>query len=347
MIGYDEKRKTYFVQYKWKDESTGKWHTTMKRGFRLKREAAAYEADIKLNGSDQTGSITFRQMEERYEASNQITKEQSAKRMRYFTIRCNSFLDKPISKISKQMLEQWRTDLLADDKYATRTKNETISFVKSVFRYASELYGIPNNAAFLKSGKMTDEEIMHEEKEVWTVEQFEQFLRCVDLPIYRLFFEFLYWTGCRRGEALALQKDDVQGNTVFIHASTKHFKNGLKPTKTRTNRRIVMDDTLCRHITPLLSEPGNFLFGGERSLSITTVQRKFDQAKKKAGLNDGVTIHCLRHSHATWLINHGVNIVAVSKRLGHADIETTLKTYAHLLTESDMLMMDIINKNHK
>ena len=55
-----------------------------------------------------------------------------------------------------------------------------------------------------------------------------------------------------------------------------------------------------------------------------------------------ICIHDLRHSHATWLINSGVNIVAVSKRLGHASINQTLKTYTHLLQKTNDEMMDTI-----
>ena len=44
------------------------------------------------------------------------------------------------------------------------------------------------------------------------------------------------------------------------------------------------------------------------------------------------------------LINNGVNIVAVSKRLGHASVEQTLKTYTHLLKDTDKEMMNKINK---
>ncbi|MBR5340655.1 MAG: tyrosine-type recombinase/integrase [Erysipelotrichaceae bacterium] len=44
-----------------------------------------------------------------------------------------------------------------------------------------------------------------------------------------------------------------------------------------------------------------------------------------------IRIHDFRHSHATNLINDGVNIVAVSKRLGHSDITQTFNTYTHLL----------------
>ena len=52
MIGYDEKRKTYFVQYQVKDPLTGKWNTRKKRGFKLKRDAAQYEATVKIEKTD-------------------------------------------------------------------------------------------------------------------------------------------------------------------------------------------------------------------------------------------------------------------------------------------------------
>ncbi|WP_371832614.1 tyrosine-type recombinase/integrase [Grylomicrobium aquisgranensis] len=67
---------------------------------------------------------------------------------------------------------------------------------------------------------------------------------------------------------------------------------------------------------------------------------------EKSGVQK-IRMYDLRHSHATWLINHGVNIVAVSKRLGHASIEQTLKTYTHLLESTDNEMMKIINSEKK
>lgn len=43
-----------------------------------------------------------------------------------------------------------------------------------------------------------------------------------------------------------------------------------------------------------------------------------------------ITIHEFRHSHASVLCNAGVNIKEIARRLGHSDVETTLKTYSHL-----------------
>lgn len=346
MIGYDKKRKTYYVQYKWKD-GLGKWHTTMKRGFPLKKEAQLYEAKMLTDTQTTAGNLTFKEINERFCDANQVSDEQRRKREVAFEKRFTDYYEKPIKKITKAQLDLWRSNLLQDNSYSTRIKNATIGFVKSVFTYASELYDIPNTASFLKSGKFTNEEIMNQEKPVWTVEQFNEFLDTFDdNNIYKLFFETLYWTGMRRGEAMALQKSDFDGKGINIHSSIKHFKNGLKPTKTRQSRYILLDDKLIKDIQPLLNVDGDFLFGGKRSLPISNIQREFANAKEQAGLKDKVTIHCLRHSHATWLINNGANIVAVSKRLGHSSIQTTLKTYAHLLQETDSQMMDLINNNH-
>lgn len=92
-----------------------------------------------------------------------------------------------------------------------------------------------------------------------------------------------------------------------------------------------------------MDEKGNFIFGGEHSLSPTTIDNYFKKGIKVSGVKP-IRLHDLRHSHATWLINNGVNIVAVSKRLGHASIEQTLKTYTHLLKSSEDELLAKINE---
>ncbi|WP_369682580.1 tyrosine-type recombinase/integrase [Leptotrichia trevisanii] len=51
----------------------------------------------------------------------------------------------------------------------------------------------------------------------------------------------------------------------------------------------------------------------------------------------------MRHSHASYLLHKNVNIVAISKRLGHENIKTTLNTYSHLLPESQNFLVNILN----
>jgi integrase len=57
----------------------------------------------------------------------------------------------------------------------------------------------------------------------------------------------------------------------------------------------------------------------------------------------GLTFHCLRHSHASQLIHEGVDIVTISKRLGHAKPDITLRVYSHLFQKDDAIAAAAIN----
>ena len=336
----DKKRGTYYVSYSVKDYETGKFRHVTKRGFLTQKEAKQWERENYGTVQVRNKERTFKEVSLLWESACQASLEVQQKHKQAFEKRFAAFQDRAIESITKADLIQWRMDL-AEMEYGTRTKNSTISYVKGVFKFANDMYGTPDNAKMLKSLKMSDDETM-KEMEVWTPAEFQRFLSVVDDPVYKCYFEFLFWTGCRRGEALALQKNDVSDGFATIRYSQRNRNKGLKPTKTKQVRRIQLDDQLWRDICPLLAEPGPYVFGGEKALTPNALNRYFNQKIDEAGVKR-IRIHDLRHSHATWLINSGVNIVAVSKRLGHSNIEQTLKTYTHLLQQTDIQMMSTIN----
>lgn len=344
MIGYDEIRKTYFVQIKYRDPITLKQRSKKKRGFKTKREAKIYEAEA-IQQSTQSDELTFEQVARQWENYALPSKEQIRRHQVAFERRFTDLYKRPIKSITREQLIEWRAKLAASDLCGTKVKNDTIAFVKGVFHYYSTVYNVIDDSIILKSLKKSDEEIM-KEMNVWTVDEFNQFLSCVDSPLYALFFETLFWTGARRGEIMALQKSDFDGNWLNIHASIKHFINGLNPTKTKQSRKVWIDDDLKNKLQSLLSVEGNFLFGGVTSLPIRQIQSRFIKAIQLSGVKK-IRLHDLRHSHATILINGGVNIVAVSKRLGHASIEQTLQTYTHLLKNTDEFLNKTIEKMRK
>lgn len=86
------------------------------------------------------------------------------------------------------------------------------------------------------------------------------------------------------------------------------------------------------------------MFGITRPYPETSVSRKKNLAIKKSGVKK-IRIHDFRHSHATLLINQGMNIVAVSKRLGHSDVNITLKIYTHLLEENNEKITNLLTKS--
>lgn len=83
--------------------------------------------------------------------------------------------------------------------------------------------------------------------------------------------------------------------------------------------------------------------GGERPLRDTTIDKKNRQFAKEAEL-PRITIHEFRHSHASLLINNGVVIQEVSRRLGHSTVEQTWNVYSHLYPNQEEKALEILNK---
>lgn len=334
----DKKRGTWYININYIDELTGNYKSKRIRGFESKREAQFEEVEYLKKNALHVETNSFRKALEMYldhtEASPTTRQMKTGWIERYFP-----YIDKPIEKITKPMLVEWRTSL-NKSVLATRTKNRGMQYVKSIFAFYSDLYGVVDNGKILKTFKLQKED--KEEMDVWTIDEFNQFIEYVDLPVYKAFFTFLFWSGCRRGEALALCKDDIQGNNIHISKAIKHFEHGFLPLKTDSSERTIqIDDETLEMMKPFIEHANPFIFGETRSLGIATVQRHFDEAIKLSGVKK-IRIHDLRHSHATMLINNGVNIVAVSKRLGHSTINQTLKTYTHLLDKTNEEMMNQI-----
>lgn len=65
-------------------------------------------------------------------------------------------------------------------------------------------------------------------------------------------------------------------------------------------------------------------------------QRYFNKMLAEAGIDNGFTIHCMRHTHATLLLKNGVNAKVVSQRLGHSSVNITLNIYAHVLDDMEI-----------
>ena len=97
------------------------------------------------------------------------------------------------------------------------------------------------------------------------------------------------------------------------------------------------DDLDCDFVFVVTKAPGKGKIGNP--LSYQTVNSLFRRLAKKTGIE--VNPHLLRHTHATELIRAGWDMSYVQKRLGHADIQTTVNTYVHLSNE------DLMNEYNK
>lgn len=339
----DARRRTYYVSYYTKDSVTGARKHVTKRGFSTRRDAVKWEETQKTSG-DRSTAVTFAEMDELYIAFKNPKRDSTKQQERYrVQTYMESFKDKPVDRITKAELARWYSDLIALD-CSVQVKNYCIYLVKGIFKFASDLYDIPNPSGHLKKIKAPAKK----EYDTWTPEEFSRFAEAVPNPVYRSFFVFMYYTGTRRGEAMAVRASDIDPDamTVRIEHQIKYAEEGFKSLKTDSSARVLrLPEKLWSVIRPLYercTEDAPFLFGGERCLAITSIQREFTKGIKASGVKQ-IRLHDLRHSFATNAINSGANIVAVSKYLGHSTINQTLETYTHLLQKTDEEMVKKMN----
>ena len=162
-----------------------------------------------------------------------------------------------------------------------------------------------------------------------------------------VFLATVYSCGLRLQEALFLEVSDIDSHRMLIHVQRgKGAKDRFVP---------LPDDTLIllrkywkthRHprlLFPALGRGHNKAPRSDFPMAIDSVQGAFRRAKFAAGIKKRrVSIHTLRHSYATHLLESGLNIRVIQEYLGHAQLETTM-VYLHLTQKGHEDAISIIN----
>lgn len=309
-----------------------------KSGFRTADAAKAWELQHKGNLAAGT-SQTFAEMFEAMSHVNRANETTTATRRQRLKKYAKALWEKPMSKITKPYIQSWREDL-GNIELATATKNDIIGYVKQVGRFAWENYDIPDNTKVLKSFPKTLDDF--HEMVIINYDQFKRFLEQEDNEILRSFFQFLFMTGCRKGEARALLKADFDGKQVHIYKSMRRYKESIKTTKTSTQRWVPLDDATIEMLKPLMNRKGEYLFGDFSPVSLTCVDNHFKKNLKAATLPD-MRIHDLRHSHVSMLWAAGVPVPEISKRIGHSSPKVTMEVYAHIFDNKQSASLNFLN----
>lgn len=338
----DSKRGTWYIKTRLPDPVTGENRQILKRGFNTKRDALLWEAQQKT-AADPRASLTFDELAQKYfdyRDQRPRTRKQQEAQIRLYWPHSN----KKVTEITKQICMDWYLQMDKKEDLANSSKNYAMGIIKSVFKYGSDFYDLPHPMRGLKRWKTGKSEM-----EVWNVDEFNKFLPYTE-GHYRNLFLFIYCTGLRKSEAIGLQYTDFLPDGR-VHVWRQLTPQGYSDLKTDSSeRKIKLTAFLRAYMEPVLKECGPdkpFVFGWHTSLCHTTVHDKFKEAIEASGVKE-IRIHDLRHSFATNAISEGCNIVAVSKYLGHSDINITLRTYAHLLekTSDEMVgIMDGFSKN--
>ncbi len=340
----DEKRGTWYASFRYRDY-TGASKRKVKRGFKTKREAKAYEDDFRDHGK-KISTIKYKTLVDEY-------LEDCKHRLKPTTLigktSCQNnylvpfFSEVQVSDITPLMIRNWQNDMMEDGEYAETTLRRMHAELSAIMNFAVKYYGLQKNPCAI-AGPMGSSDAP--EMKIWSQSQFETFLAHEKKTGYHVAFNTLFWTGMRAGELMALTPADIPRDRAVIHV-TKGFtvlegqQMFLTP-KTDSSKRDVeinkqLHEELLDYIDSMIIDKDERIFYFTRPGML----KEFHKKQVEAGMEQ-IRLHDLRHSHASWLLNQNLPIIVISKRLGHKNPSTTLRIYSHLMPGSERLAADKI-----
>jgi integrase len=289
---------------------------------------------------------------------------------RYFQLLDNQIAphlgSKLIQKLKPAEIESWHTTLKTNGRKDSRggISNRTIGHAHRVLSKALRDAVRYNEVLKNVAAEEGPPKVNAKEMVILTEDQIGFVLRYFEKrrPSFHPIVALGLATGTRRGELCALRRVDVNLNaaTVRIERAVEQTRGSIriKEPKTKHSRRTIaippwMVTQLRAHMARQQERrlklgqgraPDDALLfprwdGAIRSPYSLT--QKFRQAMRKLKLA-GVTFHSLRHTHASQLIASGMDVLTISRRLGHASPAITLTVYGHLFANTDARAAEIM-----
>ncbi len=182
---------------------------------------------------------------------------------------------------------------------------------------------------------------------VLSVEEVRDILSRVTSLHNHAFLSTVYTCGLRLQEARHLEVSDIDSGRMMIHVHRgKGAKDRMVPLPQATLallRKHWATHKNPRLIFPALGRSGSKA-DGLSPIAVSTVQGALRSAKRAVGIQKrGVSVHTLRHSYATHLLEAGVNLRVIQRYMGHSRLETTM-IYLHLTTKGQEDAYKIIDQ---
>lgn len=220
------------------------------------------------------------------------------------------------SQITNKQIQKYILHKIKNDKIAETTQNQLINaivaFYKRVLKQHVKLEGItrPKRAKNLPN--------------VFSKQEISNLITCLHNTKHKTMLALIYSAGLRKSEVINLRKRDIifQRRCIFV-------KGG----KGKKDRYVLLAEKAVELLRSYLSiyNPRYWLFEGQKGgqYGERSLQSVFEKAKEQSQVNPFVTLHGLRHSFATHLVETNVPLHVIKDLLGHNNIKTT-EVYLHI-----------------
>lgn len=219
-------------------------------------------------------------------------------------------------KITEEQIREYLLYLIEQRDVSISYQNQSINAIKF---YYEQVLGRPVQTYYIQRPKKerTLPNVLSEE-EVLSI------IKCAENLKHRAMLSLIYSSGLRLGEMINLKLHDIDSKRMLII---------VKQGKGKKDRVTLLSVKILHLLREYFKKykPRDYLFEGQfgEQYSSTSVQKVFRMAKQKAGIRKKATVHTLRHSFATHLLERGTDLRYIQSLLGHQSAKTT-EIYTHI-----------------
>jgi len=232
---------------------------------------------------------------------------------------------------TEEDIRQYLLHLIVDERHSAGTVNQVFNALRLLY---VDLYKKPFVIGSLprpwKEKKLPD---------ILSPEEVIKIFGRVDNLKHQTILMLIYSAGMHIGEAVRIKATDIDSRRKLIH---------IRNAKGKKDRYTLLSEFILEKLRLYYKEykPKEFLFEGGNGrvhLAERSVQNVFRRAVEKAGIKKRVTVHTLRHSFATHLLESGTDLRFIQELLGHSSSKTT-EIYTHVSKRSIVNIVNPLDK---
>lgn len=226
---------------------------------------------------------------------------------------------KSISEITNDDIIEFNNKYILANKLSASYQNQVVNAIKLFFRTIGD--------RLMETEKIDRPKKSFKLPSILSLEEVASMLNSLDNIKHKTMLAIIYSGGLRRSELLNMQIKDVDSKRMLIT---------IKEAKGKKDRIVPLSETTLDLLRKYYLEykPKVYLFEGQKGgkYTETSLEEVFHKAKKLAKINKNVSLHTLRHSYATHLLEGGTNLRYIQELLGHKNPKTT-QIYTHVSVE--------------
>lgn len=230
------------------------------------------------------------------------------------------YFDKPMEEVTIEELRNFLYIHLLQEK---KVADKTVNHYNSVIRFVEEV----TLDKLINKKQLPMRKIKKKVFKVLTKEELSTFFNCVDNYKFKTIFMLVYGSGLRIGEVTNLHISDIDSKNRRIFV--REGKGNKERYAVLPKKSLEMLRKYWRNYRPKVDTDFLFLNECNKPINQYVIRTHFRKYRRKAKLDEKVTVHTLRHSFCTSLIENGATLIQAKELMGHSNIRSTMH-YVHI-----------------